>query len=208
MPISRDHNTVFIHITKTGGTSIENMLGIHYDPKCPTKNMFNSEPAPDRPAYQHLTPSELEEYLLVDDKDFSKNAFRFTIVRDPWDRFVSSFEFCKSIDAENPIRSNTLEEFLQKAYEALRIGDFIHHPYHDHFRPQCDYLEDPSYFTKIYHFSHFDQAVKDIRKRTGCVAECPHLHKGPETKPRNILTMFESMYRDDIRLLQNFQQLE
>ena len=60
---------VFIHINKTGGSSIEQALG------CST---------------EHKTAVEKRKEL---GKDAWKNFFSFTIVRNPWDRAVSHYHY-------------------------------------------------------------------------------------------------------------------
>jgi len=71
--ILHQHKLIFIHIPKTGGTSIEYALT-------------------GKEKSQHKTISDFEtEY-----PDLIKKYFKFTVVRNPWDRLVSGFFYYKS----------------------------------------------------------------------------------------------------------------
>lgn len=72
MSLSQKHKSIFIHIPKNGGTSVCDALGmgksLHYTYKWYDKNY----------------PDEWEDW------------FKFTIVRNPWDRLVSCYEYAKA----------------------------------------------------------------------------------------------------------------
>lgn len=70
--ILHEHKLIFIHINKTGGSSIE--------------KVFNYE------GIKHERPDQLKE-LIGEDK--WEDYFKFTIVRNPWDRLVSEFFYRK-----------------------------------------------------------------------------------------------------------------
>jgi hypothetical protein len=73
---SREHRAIFIHVPKTAGMSIYGSFGI------------------DRPATgRHVPLSGFKAF----DKDFCDRAFKFTIVRNPWDRLVSAFHYLKHV---------------------------------------------------------------------------------------------------------------
>jgi len=67
------HQAIFIHIPKTAGTSVLEGLG-----------------APQ--AFDTHAPSQT--YRLADPELFAR-AYKFTVVRNPWDRFASCFHFLK-----------------------------------------------------------------------------------------------------------------
>lgn len=67
--ISEKHNCIFIHIAKTGGTSIRKVLG--KDDKT-----------------SHAT---VKEYIEMLGKGKYERMFSFTIVRNPWDKMVSAY---------------------------------------------------------------------------------------------------------------------
>lgn len=77
---------IFIHIPKCGGTSIENALGYDY------KNNigFNFEKK-----YQNITNIHPKHFKLDDYDRITKidDYFTFTIIRNPWERMVSNYNF-------------------------------------------------------------------------------------------------------------------
>jgi chondroitin 4-sulfotransferase 11 len=79
--ISHDHKFAFIHIPRTGGTSIEKALG---------GNIKGIHRGPDRD--KHGRPAQ-SKYPKVWNDDY----FRFVFVRNPWDRVVSAFFYDKCL---------------------------------------------------------------------------------------------------------------
>jgi hypothetical protein len=66
-----DKKIIFIHIPRTGGTSVEKYFNFKYEAGWKPKTA------------QHLTLQEYSEHYDTD------NYFKFTIVRNPWDRLMS-----------------------------------------------------------------------------------------------------------------------
>ena len=75
MTFSLEKNCIFVHIPKNGGTSMCDTIGV-------------------RPG--HYKWSTIYNKLIkTNNKGFWSNAFKFAIVRNPWDRFVSCYEYAK-----------------------------------------------------------------------------------------------------------------
>jgi hypothetical protein len=75
--ISHKHKFIFVHIPKTGGTSVDSILS-------KISRNWNSK--------HHL----IEKYRkLADKKHGFENYFKFTIVRNPWDRLLSNYFYRK-----------------------------------------------------------------------------------------------------------------
>lgn len=76
--ISHHQRYIFFHINKTGGTSVEHALGY-------TKGTANSWKG------KH---HKLKWYKRVANKHHGfENYFKFTVVRNPWDRFLSLYKY-------------------------------------------------------------------------------------------------------------------
>jgi hypothetical protein len=92
MPISHSLKTIFVHIPKTAGTSVEAVLGMHGDKtQIGVVPYFNQELDHEHlygRQMQHMTARSIRD-VLNDDAVFSA-YFKFTIVRNPWDRLVSA----------------------------------------------------------------------------------------------------------------------
>ena len=69
--ILHDKKIIFVHIPRTGGTSVEKYFNFKFD------HGWKPETA------QHLTLEEYDNHYDI------KNYFKFTIVRNPWDRLLS-----------------------------------------------------------------------------------------------------------------------
>jgi hypothetical protein len=92
MPVSHSHKTIFVHIPKTAGTSIEAVLGMHGDKQdIGVVPYFNQELDHEHlygRQMQHMTAQAIRT-VLNNDALFD-SYFKFTVVRNPWDRLVSA----------------------------------------------------------------------------------------------------------------------
>ena len=83
---------VFTHIPKTGGLSIQEALGLTRIRNI--KNLNKDFVIPDRVTFGHLPIPFLERRGIVD----SRKVFKFTFVRNPYDRIVSMYEYYKTTE--------------------------------------------------------------------------------------------------------------
>lgn len=93
MPVFHEHKLIFYHIGKTGGMSVERSLGL---PPGDYKIY--------RPEYvyginhgvmtQHARPTYIQR--CIDTKTY-EDYYKFTIVRNPWDRLVSCYYYLYNI---------------------------------------------------------------------------------------------------------------
>lgn len=92
---SRKFDTIFIHIPKTAGRSIEQVFlersGLTGDDRAELLMRENHEPQGGPRRLAHLYGREYTECGHVAPADFAR-AFKFTVVRNPYDRVVS--EYC------------------------------------------------------------------------------------------------------------------
>jgi hypothetical protein len=92
MPVSHSHKTIFVHIPKTAGTSIEAVLGMHGDKHDIGVVPYFNQALDHEHLYgrqmQHMTAQAIRT-VLNNDVLFD-SYFKFTVVRNPWDRLVSA----------------------------------------------------------------------------------------------------------------------
>ena len=102
--ISHKHKFLFSHINKCGGTTIDTVLAKYCD-------KFKKEHIgiPINKLYGHLNQTKHQNMRqMINDQ--TKNYFKFSFVRNPWDRLVSRYFYrrnlggCKSLDIKQFIR--------------------------------------------------------------------------------------------------------
>jgi hypothetical protein len=72
---TRQHRAIFIHIPKTAGMSLYECFGM------------------EQPAIHHIPIAGFAAFA----KSFCDRAFKFTVVRNPWDRLVSAFHYMQHV---------------------------------------------------------------------------------------------------------------
>jgi hypothetical protein len=149
--MDRRRNIAFVHIQKTGGSSIARALGLKDDP--PEK---------------HFSARELREFYGAP----TWNAcFRFAFVRNPWDRLVSWWSM---IDGHRPrwragARLNAFQRFVLS--KAVTFEDFLTKCDQDFqdadgfkwiFRNQIDYLVDDEGKLMVEEIGRFERLQDDF----------------------------------------------
>jgi len=125
MPISHPHKTIFVHIPKTAGTSVEAVLGMHGDKTdigiVPYFDQINDDEHLYGKQMQHMTAAQIRE--VVKSRGIFSDYFKFTIVRNPWDRLVSMFAWTdqKWFKGEELLRSD-FEKLVQDSYALFRAA--------------------------------------------------------------------------------------
>jgi hypothetical protein len=94
--ISSDHRTVFVHVPKTGGQSIEMVflrkLGLTWAERASLLLRPNPDPARGPRRLAHLYAGEYVRHGYLGAADFAA-FFKFAVVRNPWARAVSEYKF-------------------------------------------------------------------------------------------------------------------
>jgi len=120
MPISHDLKTIFIHIPKNAGESIEKTLGIYEG--VPGKNFWGV--INNRHVLQHFTANKLRLQ-----KQISKTwheYFKFAVIRNPWSKAVSEYNWYLRYGPTIPFYEwvNSLEYRIQinNSIHVLEVG--------------------------------------------------------------------------------------
>jgi hypothetical protein len=125
MIISPGRQFVFVHIPKTGGTSLGLALEdrAHRDdiligdtPKAKKRRGRLRGLTPRGRLWKHSTLADIDGVLGADDLD---RMFLFTMVRNPWDRAVSYYHWLKSQTFEHPAIT---------CAQTLSVPDFLRAP--------------------------------------------------------------------------------
>jgi Sulfotransferase family len=154
---------IFIHIPKCAGTSITNY---YFD----SPNLDWREPnydllfgwCPKRGIHlQHATPKQLIETNLISEENW-ESYFKFSFVRNPWDRAYSDFLWIKK---DSRVKG-TFRQYLLKMGEFDKI--FSHNSEKeyrgDHLLAQTDFVNDEYLLDFVGKFENLNSDIKKINK--------------------------------------------
>lgn len=145
---------VFIHINKTGGSSVEVALGLKWEHK-----------------------TAIEKIEEIGRTQWNKK-FTFAFVRNPWDKVVS--HYCYRVKTNqtnlgvNPIK---FTDWVKLSYGEQNL-DYYDKP--KMFMPQSDWITDTSgevLVNFVGRFENFEQDFKIVCDRLKCKVELPHKKK-------------------------------
>lgn len=183
-PIRKGKNKdfIFIHINKTGGTSIISIIGKSFR--------------------KHLTAKEIIGYKGQQKWD---NAYKFTVVRNPWDRVVSQYKFRsktnKSKMKVNPIPFN---DWVKKVFQENDPFYFGKRP--QMYIPQVEWLKNHDGkidVDRIIRFENLDKEFKDVADYIGVNNKLPHLNSTEQVNYRDFYdektkAIVSSWFKEDI----------
>jgi len=96
MPYYKEGNILFIHIPKTGGSSLETYFENIYTQTCFGFDKKNILPENiNNISLQHLTYNTIYKYRDILDVSFNEKLNIITIVRNPYDRIISDLFWLK-----------------------------------------------------------------------------------------------------------------
>lgn len=150
MVYCHDRQVIFIHIPKTGGTTVELELGL-FDHKH-GYGVVNGK------ALQHLI---WKDYVSILGLDTFNNYFKFAIVRNPYDRIVSEYYWCpdKGIGYKG---GQSFDEFLDYCQDVIDNKAYDRTIHHDHYMYQSDFIfeGDTCMVDILFKFEQFDKVKK------------------------------------------------
>lgn len=165
MPICHDKKLIFIHIPKTGGTSIEKALGVQQ-----LDNLFSfkrcSEMLPHvvemfsgseknrvyATTPQHLSASQLKIILGKTFDEYQK----FAIVRNPYDRIVSEYHYTQTNPNQRlaQFKRINFKTFVRKVFN---LPEMVRHSLFDsHLNSQHSFLHDSLGFSLVENVFNFE----------------------------------------------------
>ena len=148
MPYCDEKRVVFLHVPKTGGTTIKRIFGID--------KLNNSDPTI-RPSLQHLTCTLLRNEMGAEKYD---QYYKFAFVRNPWARIVSDYFWRQQLPKKRPVLP--FSEFVLNAQSLVRSGNYYDQEFGDHFIPQINYTTDVD---DVFSFESFAESVHTVAEK-------------------------------------------
>lgn len=172
MPVFHEHNVIFVHIPKTAGTTINNVFGLRklfpisrslleYDISIMYGNTSEYE-------LDHLTSSDIKKLLYDNSLHNVWDCYvKMAVVRNPFDRLVSQYHYCKEnkdfrVIGDNPSNWNTFDDFILRLNQVWKTIDVISHTEKSHYISQYDFLYDNSNNLIVDYVLRFENLTDDM----------------------------------------------
>jgi chondroitin 4-sulfotransferase 11 len=175
MIISHQTKSIFVHIQKTGGSSIEEALrkkdGIIGD------HLFNGK--------RHLFARDMK---LIVGPEIWEEYYKFAFVRNPWDRLVSWYHMCQQYPSSNKFtlfvkeHAPTFHCFVTKAIHGIGVKTT-----HD----QLDYITDESGNIIVDYIGKYETLQEDylfLKNKLALPDEIPHVNSSKRGNYREYYT--------------------
>jgi hypothetical protein len=167
MVICHEKKCIFIHIPKTGGTSIEQFI------KDNGKNNLLLIGCINNRSLQHLTINELRIMIPY----FYKIYYKFSVVRDPYERLLSEYYWNPSnIGYKN---GKSKRDFLNKVTEIVQKEKYFNNVYNDHFIPQYNFLfyKNKLLVDQLFKYEDLEVVSKFLKKKFKIERNFPYLNR-------------------------------
>ena len=164
---------LFIHINKTGGTSVEKALNIPPN---------------------HITA--LEKIKEIGQQRWDE-SFSFSIVRNPWDKVVSHYHYRVKTN-QTYLKTNPIE-FKAWVKLAYRDKNIFYYDNPEMFMPQIDWISNCEGKVLVNYICKFENLQTDFEKVCQLAAipiiQLPHLQKSERKKD------YKGYYDEETRLI-------
>jgi len=210
--ISHPHKTIFVHIPKCGGQSIESCfledLGLDWESRAPLLLRPNKNPRNGPPRLAHLCAREYIQYWYATPEMFA-SYYTFALLRDPVDRALSIYNYLAPKRYGRRISFDRflgtwLPEQLGKAGRAETRGRKFYFV-----RPQVDFVLDANGEVMVQDLILLDRLADHyprIAAKAGLRSPLGHQNKSTKTVTRKDLTpahhdAIREMYAADFDLI-------
>lgn len=196
MLVSYRHNFLFVHIPKTGGTSVRNALApFGHDPSSYWQNQLLQRVGISvnvvlggYKAYQFRKHARVVTAKAKLPADVYDSLFKFCFVRNTWELLVSNYNFILS----NPQHKRF--SIVRK----LSFADFIDFAVSRGIGFQLDQITSPQGELMVDYIGHFKRLAADfgvVQQRLGIVAPLAHLNR---TNHRDYRTYYDRQVREKV----------
>jgi hypothetical protein len=134
MPLCHDRQFIFFHIPRCGGTSLEVFFNFRSHDQLHGVRKEGQKLL----TLHHMTAVDLAALGLIDN-DTLQSYFKFTVIRDPFDRMASDYIWQRKHDRHGEFGRLDFRDYLRKAETVIRDERYFEKLHYDHFRPMVDY---------------------------------------------------------------------
>jgi hypothetical protein len=164
---------IFIHIPKTGGTSVEDCLSLRKK-----KNGYGLV------INKYLRKIAMQHYTIQEYNTFFKNTnyYKFSIVRNPYERFISEYYWIpiKNIGYKG---GQYIDDFIKYVENIVKNKHYNLTIFHNHFIPQYNYICDIDnniIIDKLFRYENMDEIKLFLKEKYD--VSLPHLNKSKNDK--------------------------
>ena len=180
MVICHNKKCIFIHIPKTAGTSIQQFINDN------DRNPVILTGVQDGRSRRHFGALDIK--LLF--PDLFNKYYKFSFVRNPYDRLLSEYYWCKIPNVGYKF-GKTKMEFLNYVSQVIKQKAYFTNIFHDHFIPQYKFLynsQNQLLVNNLFKYEHLDSAIEFIKKK---------LHINQNLQQLNITTVEKTDWSDE-----------
>ena len=179
--ISHKHSTIFVHIPKNAGQSVEqvflNDLGLSWEDRIVLLMGINTSPNIGPPRLAHLLARDYIEKSFISQELFDQ-YFKFAIVRNPWSRVYSFYKFLTKQRIE--FNKFLKHRFYKDYFTSDKYSWFV--------RPQADYLFDDNDQLLVNYVGRFESIDEHFNhiKHKSCLSPGILLPNKNISKPKKL----------------------
>lgn len=197
MAFSPVKKTVFVHIPKTGGISIERSVNLRLG----DMQRLYAFAGPLEMA--HMTADMIRNLI---GRGIYERCFVFAVVRNPFDRLVSEWAWKKETGDKRGLTGSgkTFEEFTKELHQKFEGIKLLPHRQRTHFEPQKKFVVDHDgniIVDRILRFEKMSEVAQLVEERLG--AKLPWVNKTDhenyqEYYTKELIEMVTDMYGQDL----------
>lgn len=220
MPINYDFKTIFVHIPKNAGTSIEKYLGMgHIKQLYAHKAVKNTSISYDKTQFnsselfnienicpQHLSARSIQK--IIEPVIFD-SFYKFAVIGNPYNRMISEYYYVQSNEHARykPYQNLSFDKFLDKAFatseeEQLTIFD-------GHLLSQASFIfsnEGSILVDQVFTMENIPELETKLKQITGLTFNLPTARASPNVDSAALLTtrtknLIYQRFKTDFQLL-------